>query len=150
MPMFRCSMESSSFIDLKDNWAIGYSNNQKTKTNIDANNYVDISGDVVTLKRTTNQYGLWIHTPQLEAGKSYMIAFDSFTGDDGNFYCDWSSDISTTLIITQRWATIGCGQNGSSIKGIVFTAGYSAYYGIMIWSNTVSDIVVTNPRLLKI
>lgn len=128
---------------------IGVTATDKAQSPVDANNYIDVSGNVATLKRNNSNYHLWVYTPiLLEIGKTYAIVFDSISGSDGNFYMEKTSDISVNPIVASRFDTVG--HSSSVINGVVIKPDTNAYYGIAIWSQGTNDIVITNPRLIEI
>lgn len=134
-------------ISLANYCRIGVTATDKAQSPVDANNYIDVSGNVVTLKRNNTNYHLWIYTPiLLQAGKTYTITFDSISGSDGNFYMEKTSDISVNPIYATRYDTVN--HSSSVINGIVIKPDTDAYYGIAIWSQSTADIVITNPKLI--
>ncbi len=136
-------------IELANYNRIGVTATDKAQSPVDTNNYIDVSGNVVTLKRNNTSYHLWVYTPiLLQAGKTYAIVFDNITGTDNNFYMEKTSDISVNPIVASRFDTVG--HSSSVISGVVVKPDTDAYYGIAIWSQGTTDIVITNPRLIEI
>lgn len=136
-------------IELANYTRIGVTATDKAQSPVDANNYIDVSGNVATLKRSNSNYHLWVYTPiLLQTGKTYAIVFDSITGTDNNFYMEKTSDISVNPIVASRFDTVG--HSSSVINGVVIKPDTNAYYGIAIWSQGTTDIVITNPRLIEI
>lgn len=134
---------------LVNNCRIGVTATNKALSPVDANNYIEVSGTTVTLKRNNANYHLWVYTPVvLETGKIYAIVFDSISGSDNNFYMEKTSDISVNPIVASRFDTVG--HTSSVISGVVIKPNTNAYYGIAIWSQSTSDIVLNNPRLIEI
>ena len=139
---------TSPTYSLANSCYIGTSATNKVPSPIDANNYIAISGTTVTLKRNVYSYHLWVCTPvMLETGKTYAIVFDSITNSDGSFYVEKASDITTNPIVTTRFDTVG--HTSTVTNGIVIKPDTTAYYGIAIWKNNTSDIVVSNPLLIE-
>lgn len=143
MGWVRCTSNGLG-VSLLNNYMIGYSNTQKTPRNIDANNYVTVTGDTITLHRNSSSYGLWVYTPLLKAGKEYTILFQSFSGSDGNFYCDYTTNISTDPVTTTRWGTAST----NATQGVTITPSVDGYYGLMLWSGSTYDITITAPLLI--
>ena len=128
---------------------IGVTATDKAQSPVDANNYIDVAGNVATLKRNNSNYHLWVYSPiLLQAGNTYAFVFDSITGSDNNFYMEKTSDISVNPIVASRFDTVG--HSSSVINGVVVKPDTNAYYGIAIWSQGTNDIVITNPRLIEI
>ena len=151
MPLYACQIKKggSNTVKLTENLKIGYDSGIVKSNPYDANNYITVSDNVVTLKRNFS-YGLWLTIPfELESGKKYAFAFDSITNGDGKMYLDRApngipetGDISVTradnITIESRF------------KGIVFTVSTTGYYGCQIWSGNTNDIVVNNPSITEI
>lgn len=136
-------------IDLANFTRIGVTATDKAQSPVDANNYIDVSGNVVTLKRSNSNYHLWVYTPiLLETGKTYAIVFDSITGSDNNFYMEKTSDISVNPIVASRFDTVS--HSSSVTNGVIIKPDANSYYGIAIWSLGTNDIVINNPRLIEI
>ena len=128
---------------------IGINAADKAQSPVDASNYIDVAGNVATLKRNNSNYHLWVYSPiLLQAGNTYAFVFDSITGSDNNFYMEKTSDISVNPIVASRFDTVG--HSSSVINGVVVKPDTNAYYGIAIWSQGTNDIVITNPRLIEI
>lgn len=136
-------------IELANYTRIGVTATNKAQSPVDANNYIEVSGNVATLKRNSSNYHLWVYTPIiLEAGKTYAFVFDSITGSDNYFYMEKTSDISVNPIVASRFDTVG--HSSSVINGVTIKPDTDAYYGIAIWSQSLNDIVINNPRLIEI
>ena len=143
----------SQTISLANNYRIGVSPTTAKLSPLDANNYITVSGNVVTYHRNNVNYGLWIYTPLLTAGKVYAFSCDEITNSDKYFYLDYATTISTTgdttitrlgQIVPQTTAVQNAG------RGFVFEAPNDGYYGMVFWSNNTDDISVTNPCLTEI
>ena len=135
-------------ISLVNTCRIGVTASNKAQSPVDANNYIDVSGTTVTLKRNNNTYHLWIYSPQLlQVGKAYAFVFDSITNYDDNYYIEYTSDIMANPIVATR---IGYADSDNILNGFVIEPTISAYYGVAIWRNNTNDIVVNNPRFIEI
>lgn len=139
----------SNTVKLIENLKLGYSNNIAKSNPLDANNYITVNDNVVTLKRT-GSWGLWLTIPiELEVGKKYAFAYDSITNGDGKLYLDRApngipetGDVS--IIRADNIALDG------RFKGIVISVSTTGYYGMQIWSGNTNDIVVNNPSITEI
>lgn len=151
MVWFECTGGSSggaTSISLVNNCKIGVAANTVKQNPIDANNYVDISETSATLHRNNNNYNLWIYTPLLEAGKTYAIAWDSITGNDGNIYIDFTTSIPSSGDVTVT--RLGNISSLGIIKGISVCPANDGYYGFPIWFNNTGNITITNPRIIEV
>lgn len=140
----------SNTISLSDNVKITYSVSLVKPSPIDANNYISVSNNIVTFKRNTSNYSMWLACPiELQAGKLYAFAYEAITNSDGNIYLDYApngiSDIGDTQVTRIKSFTQ---QNG--VKGVVFTVPTTGYYGFPIWNNNANDIVINNPTITLI
>jgi hypothetical protein len=134
-------------ISLANNYKIGLDATYEHNSPYNANNYVEVSGTTVTLKRNNNSCHLFIYTPILEVGKVYAIVFDGITNSDNNYYMQKiTSSLSVNPLVTTRFDTIGHGS--ALINGIAIKPDANTSYGIAIWSNNTSDISILNPRLI--
>lgn len=131
-------------ISLLDNYAIGLSASLATHSPIDANNYVEVVDDSVILHRNSGNPSLWIHTPYLEAGKTYAFIYESSSGSDGYVYRDFASAIPAT----GDFAVSRIGSVGAT-GGFSFTPSTSGYYGFVFWSGGGSTISVKNPKIVE-
>ena len=131
-------------ISLKNNYMIGDSDHTKYPSPIDANNYVEVSGNDVILHRNDAIYHLWCYTPLLQAGNLYTISFDSASNTNGYIYIEYATDITTNPVSTTRIAAV----RATGISGYTFIAPANGYYGIIIWNDGNGDISMTNPRLI--
>lgn len=131
-------------VSLKNNYLIGNSATTEYKSPIDANNYVELSGDTVILHRNNSDYHLYIYTPLLTAGHLYTISFESVSGTDGKFYVRTANDITTNPVIVSQVAQI----NDNSGLSITFIPQTDCYYGVCLWRSEYNNISVTNPQLV--
>lgn len=146
---FKKSSGGSNTIKLIENLKLGYSTNIVKSNPLDANNYITVTDNVVTLKRS-GTWGLWLSIPiELEAGKKYAFAYDSITNGDGRLYLDRAPDgipeSGDVSIIRADNIAID-----ARFKGIVFSVSVTGYYGMQIWSGNTNDIVVNNPSITEI
>ncbi len=140
-------------ISLLDNYRIGLTATAVTTSPLDANNYITVSGKTITYHRSSINYGLWIFTPYLEAGKLYCFSVDDVVNSDGNWYLDITQAINPSgqTAITRLGSMNYSGQAIMPLtRGIVFMPQTSGYYGLVFWSSNTSDISVVNPRITEI
>ena len=140
---------TSKTIYLTENLKIAYDASTVKSNPYNESNYITVSDNVVTLKRSTS-YGLWLTIPiELEAGKLYAFSYDSVTNSDGKVYLDRAPNgIPTTGDVTiTRVENINI---ESKYRGVVFKVSTTGYYGAQFWSGNTNDIVATNPSITEI
>lgn len=150
MPFFRANLkQGAKAIKLVNNGYIATSETNVKHSPIDGNNYVEVIDDAVSLHRNSHLYGLVIFTPRLEAGKTYIFVFDSYSNTDNNIYFSFASVMPEDSDITVvRKATISV--TNAMFKGIAFTPDTSGYYSFLFWSGNIANISVNNPRLYEV
>ena len=117
----------------------------RTKTPIDANNYIDISDNTATLHRTNSSYALVVRLPDLQAGHTYLFGFDSVTNSDNSFYVGQVTSLTDTTMTDTRIMTAD--NRNTALK---ITPSTSSDYSVMIWSGNTSNIVITSPYLIDL
>lgn len=140
-------------ISLIDNYRIGINATTVTTSPLDANNHITVSDKTITYHRNSANYGLWIFTPYLDAGKLYCFSVDDVVNTDMNWYLDITQTINPSgqTAITRVGSMNYSGQAIMPLtRGIIFSPQTSGYYGMVFWSSNTSDISVVNPRITEI
>ena len=127
--------------------AVATSSTARYKDRVDANNYISVSGNTVTLTRNNASNWLSFYTDLLEAGKSYAFIFDSITNTDSNIYIGTVSDISANPYSVTRIRTESLGQN---TVGWVVTPTVSGVYDFLLGDSNLNPIICVNPRLIAL
>lgn len=127
--------------------AVATSSTARYKGRADANNYISVSGNTVTLHRNNDQYWLSLYTDVLEAGKRYAFIFDSLSNTDGNIYIGTVADISVNPYSVTRIRTESLGQN---TVGWVVSPAVSGVYDFLLGASNLNPIICVNPRLIEI
>lgn len=153
MTWYKCGgggSEGLKPISLLNNYKIGISATVVKQNPIDANNYIVVSGNTITLKRNGNGIGLWIFTPELKANTVYALSFDTVTNTDGSIYFDYAGVVvSTGDISVTRLGSVSFTQLSSYGRGFAFKTTDAGQYGFTLWSGNVNDIALTNPLLAE-
>ena len=118
----------------------------RAKTPIDVNNYIEVSGNTVTLHRTNSSYGLVVRIPNLKANHVYILLYDSITNSDNNLYEGLVTSITASTMIDSRIGSYTYPMG--SLWRIAPAADND--YTAMFWSNNTNDIILDNPRLLDL
>lgn len=124
---------------------IATSATNRTKTPIDANNYIETVGDTATLHRTNSSYALVVRLPDLQANHTYLFGFDSVTNSDNSFYVGQVTSLTSTTMTDTRIMTAD--NRNTALK---ITPSTSGDYSVMIWSGNTNDIVLANPYLIDL
>lgn len=124
---------------------IATSGTNRTKTPIDANNYIDISDNTATLHRTNSSYALVVRLPDLQANHTYLFGFDSITNSDNSLYVGQVTSLTSTTMTDTRIMTAD--NRNMALK---ITPSTSGDYSVMIWVGNTNDIVLVNPYLIDL
>lgn len=117
----------------------------RTKTPIDANNYIETSGNTATLHRNNSGYGLVVRLPNLQADHTYLFGFDSITTSDNSLYIGRVTSLTSTTMTDTRIMTVD--NRNMALK---ITPSADNDYSVMIWVGNTNDIVITNPYLIDL
>lgn len=125
---------------------IATSSDSRTKSPIDANNYIEVVGDIVTLHRNRSSNALVIKLPNLKQGKRYCFSWDSLTNTDNNLYIGYVTNETATTMSSNRVIT-----TTSQYKGFFFANTFGNYsMDVLLYSDNINDISITNPILYRI
>lgn len=124
---------------------IATSATNRTKTPIDANNYIETSGNTATLHRNNSAYGLVVRLPDLQANHTYLFGFDSITNSDNSLYIGRVTSLSSTIMTDTR--IMATDNRNMALK---ITPSTSGDYSVMIWVGNTNDIVLVEPYIIDL